>query len=98
MRKGNEADFDPSKLMSGEWAVSLDAGIVRICLEAGKVIRMATYEAFEEDMKQIEAILLECQSIEEAVRRINTEVSEKLNACAEYVQQAKNYSEQAKTS
>ena len=98
MRKGNEADFDPSKLMSGEWAVSLDAGIVRICLEAGKVIRMATYEAFEEDMKQIEAILLECQSIEEAVRRINTEVSEKLNACAEYVQQAKSYSEQAKTS
>lgn len=98
MRKGNEADFDPSKLMSGEWAVSLDAGIVRICLEAGKVIRMATYEAFEEDMKQIEAILLECQSIEEAVRRINTEVSEKLNACAEYVQQAKGYSEQAKTS
>lgn len=98
MRKGNEADFDPSKLMSGEWAVSLDAGIVRICLEAGKVIRMATYEAFEEDMKQIEAILLECQSIEEAVRRINTEVTEKLNACAEYVQQAKGYSEQAKTS
>lgn len=96
MRKGNEADFDPSKLMSGEWAVSLDKGIVRICLEAGKVIRMATYEAFEEDMKQVEAILLECQSIEEAVRRINTEVSEKLNACAEYVQQAKGYSEQAK--
>ena len=96
MRKGNEADFDASKLMSGEWAVSLDAGIVRICLEAGKVIRMATYEAFEEDMKQVEAILLECQSIEEAVRRINTEVSEKLNACAEYVQQAKGYSEQAK--
>ena len=98
MRKGNEADFDPSKLMPGEWAVSLDAGIVRICLEAGKVIRMATYEAFEKDMKQIEEILLECQSIEEAVRRINTEVSEKLNACAEYVQQAKGYSEQAKTS
>ena len=96
MRKGNEADFDASKLYAGEWAVSLDAGIVRICLEAGTVIRMATYESFEEDMKQIEAILLECQSIEEAVRRINTEVSEKLNACAEYVQQAKGYSEQAK--
>lgn len=96
MRKGNEADFDASKLMPGEWAVSLDAGIVRICIEAGRVIRMATYEAFEEDMKQIEAILLECQSIEEAVRRINTEVNNKLNACAEYVQQAKGYSEQAK--
>lgn len=98
MRKGLEADFDASKLMSGEWALSTDKGIIRICLEAGKVIRMATYEAFEKDMEQVEAILLECKSIEEAVRRINTEVSEKLNACAEYVQQAKNYSEQAKTS
>ena len=48
----NEADFDASKLLAGEWAVSLDAGIVRIGLEAGKIIRMATYEAFEKDMEQ----------------------------------------------
>lgn len=97
MRKGNEADFDASKLYAGEWAVSLDAGIVRICLEAGKVIRMATYEAFEEDMKQIEAILLECQTIEEAVQRINTEINAKVDAVVEYVGQAKTYRDEAKT-
>ena len=51
MRKGNEADFDPEKMMSGEWSVSLDKGIVRICLQAGNCIRMATYETFEEDME-----------------------------------------------
>ena len=97
MRKGNEADFDASKLYAGEWAVSLDAGIVRICLEAGKVIRMATYEAFEEDMKQIEAILLECQTIEEAVQRINTEINANVDAVVEYVGQAKTYRDEAKT-
>lgn len=97
MRKGSEADFDASKLYAGEWAVSLDEGIVRIGLEAGKVIRMATYEAFEEDMKQIEAILLECQTIEEAVRRINTEINAKVDAVVEYVGQAKTYRDEAKT-
>lgn len=97
MRKGNEADFDAEKLMSGEWAVSLDKGIVRICLQAGQVIRMATYEAFEEDMKQIEAILLECQTIEEAVQRINTEINAKVDAVVEYVGQAKTYRDEAKT-
>ena len=97
MRKGLEADFDAEKLMSGEWALSTDKGIVRICLEAGKVIRMATYEAFEEDMKQIEAILLECQTIEEAVQRINTEINAKVDAVVEYVGQAKTYRDEAKT-
>lgn len=96
IRKGNEADFDPSKMMAGEWAVSLDKGIVRICLQAGKCIRMATYEAFEEDMQAVENVLLQCQSIEEAVRRINEEVSTKLNAVAEYVEQAKTYRDEAK--
>ena len=96
MRKGNEADFDPEKMMSGEWAISLDKGIVRICLQAGTCIRMATYEAFEEDMLAVENILKECQSIEEAVRRINTEINAKVDAVVEYVGQAKTYRDEAK--
>ena len=56
MRGGNEADFDADKMMPREWAVSTDKKIVRICIAPGICIRMATYEAFEEDMKQIEAI------------------------------------------
>ena len=97
MRKGNEADFDPEKMMAGEWAISTDKRIVRMCVQAGVCIRMATYEAFEEDMEQIENILKECQDIEEAVSRINTEVSEKLNAVIEYVAQAKGYRDEAKS-
>lgn len=97
MRRGQEVNFDPDKMSPGEWAVSLDARYVRMCFAPGICVRMATYEAFEEDMKQIEAILLECHTIEEAVQRINTEINTKIEAVVEYVGQAKTYRDEAKT-
>lgn len=96
MRGGNEADFNPDKMMPREWAVSTDKKIVRICIAPGVCIRIATYEAFEEDMAKIEEILKECQSIQEAVVRINTEVSQNADAVAEYTTQAKQYRDEAK--
>ena len=98
MRGGSEAEFNPDKMMPREWAVSTDKKIVRICVEPGMCIRMATYDAFEEDMAKIENILKECQSIQEAVVRINTEVNKNADAVAEYTAQAKSYMESAKTS
>lgn len=51
MRKGLFADFDPSKMLAGEWAVSIDADtqhqIVWMCFGAGIVKRMGTLEDFE---------------------------------------------------
>lgn len=67
VRQGNEKDFDPYKLLPGEWAVSLDKKYVYMCFSAGEVRRMATYEAFEEDMVQIEKILAVCENIQVAV-------------------------------
>ena len=96
MRIGNEANYDIDKLMPGEWAVSTDKRIVRICVSAGIGIRMATYEAFEEDMAKIEEILNQCQTIQEAVVRINTEVSKKADAVAEYTEQARNYRDESR--
>ena len=96
MRGGNESDFDPDKMIPREWAVSTDRKIVRICVEPGMCIRMATYEAFEEDMVLVENILKECQSVEEAVTRINTEINAKVDAVVEYVGQAKTYRDEAK--
>ena len=95
MRIGNEANYDIDKLMPGEWAVSTDKRIVRICVSAGIGIRMATYEAFEEDMAKIEKILNQCQTIQEAIVRIITEVSEKADAVAEYTASAKQYRDEA---
>lgn len=51
MRRGEYEDFDPSKMLSGEWAVVLaddpavpDGKSVFICFGAGNVKRMATHE------------------------------------------------------
>lgn len=37
MRRGNDADLDTSKLVPGEWAVSLDTGKVRVKCTSGTV-------------------------------------------------------------
>lgn len=95
MRRGQEVNFDPNKMTPGEWAVSLDSKFVRMCFSPGVCVRMATYEAFEADMVQIQRILEECQTIEEAVNRINDEVSVKAQAVAEYTAQAKQYRDEA---
>lgn len=44
MRRGLEADFDPSKMLPGEFAVSTDTRIVRICLAPGIVKDIASTE------------------------------------------------------
>lgn len=95
MRGGNEADFDPDKMKPKEWAVSLDQRIVRICVAPGVCIRMATYDAFEADMAQIEAILEQTKSIQEAVTLINEQVSVNAEAVAEYTEEAKQYRDEA---
>lgn len=76
MRRGQEVNFDPSKMTPGEWAVSLDSKYVRMCFQPGVCVRMATYDAFEADMVQIRRILAECQTVEEAVQRIYEEIKD----------------------
>lgn len=68
MRRGAEENFDPDQMTAGEWAVSTDSKKVWMCFQAGLVLRMATYEAFEEDMKIIQQILEDCQDIKLAVQ------------------------------
>lgn len=69
MRRGIEADFDPDQMVAGEWAVSTDMKYVRMCFAPGLCYRMATYEAFEQDMKEIQIILATCQDIQTAVEK-----------------------------
>lgn len=95
IRRGDEADFNANNMQPGEWALSTDEKIVRICVSPGLCIRMATYDAFEADMAKIEAILADCETIEEAVTAIQSEINAKEVAFESYVQQAKGYSETA---
>lgn len=79
-RRGLEADFDPSKMLPGEWAVSLDTKYVRMCFSPGVVMRMATYESFEEDMLQIQQILVTCEDIQVAVEAFEVLAQQHANA------------------
>lgn len=69
MRYGMEADLQPDQLVTGEWAVSTDTKKIWMCFRPGLVLRMATYEAFEQDMREIQLILATCQNIQAAVER-----------------------------
>lgn len=56
MRRGRRADFDPAKLLPGEWAVAVDTDtnnqIVWMCFSAGVVKRMGTYEDFRQQITE----------------------------------------------
>lgn len=69
MRYGLEADLKPDQLVTGEWAVATDKKKIWMCFRPGLVLRMATYEAFEQDMREIQLILATCQDIQAAVER-----------------------------
>ena len=51
MRRGNKADFDPTKMLPGEWAVSIDSDTTKqwvwMCFAPGVVKRMAAFEDIE---------------------------------------------------
>lgn len=95
VRRGNEVEFDPAKMLPGEWAVSLDTKYVRMCFAPGECLRMATYEAFEQDMEEIIRILAECRDIKTAVELIRDNVTEAELVIEDYVAQAKQYRDEA---
>ena len=64
MRRGLLADFDASKMLPGEFAVTIDEAVenqkVFICFSAGTFKTLATREDFEQDLANIQ------QAIEDA--------------------------------
>ena len=52
VRRGNYADFDPTKMVAGEFAVCLDNGYVYITLSPGNVIKLGTADSIEDALEQ----------------------------------------------
>lgn len=79
VRRGMLKDFDPTKLLPGEWAVATDTEtknqIVWMCFAAGIVKRMGTYEDFH-------------QQIEEATEEIKAGYLEAFSALLKQMEQA----------
>ena len=57
VRRGLMADFNPSKMTAGEWAVSIDTEtdkqVVWMCFSPGIVKRMGTLEDFAEQIREV---------------------------------------------
>ena len=77
MRQGLKRDFDPRKMLPGEWAVSTDPEtenqIVWMCFQAGVVKRMGTYEDFR-------------AQIAEATEDIRIEYAQSFDEIKEYME------------
>ena len=84
MRRGLRRDFDPAKLLPGEWAVTTDPGtenqIVYMCFQAGVVKRMGTYEDFR-------------AQVSEATEDIKEEYEQTFNEIKVYMEGLKNTTE-----
>ena len=57
VRRGYLKDFDPTKMLPGEWAVSIDSStenqIVWMCFAPGVCKRIGTYEDFQNMIDEI---------------------------------------------
>ena len=102
-RRGIFSDFDPDKMIPGEWAVVLsgdpdskDGTSVYMCFHAGGVKRMATYadmlsniENATEDIRNqfTEEILKVIKNAEAAIENANS-ATDKANGCLLYTSDA----------
>ena len=87
MRRGLRQDFDPTQLVAGEWAVSVDSStsnqIVWMCFGAGVVKRMGTYEDFQAMIEEItDDIRDEMLQIESEVQTLADAVGDDKDAVA----------------
>ncbi|WP_342756729.1 hypothetical protein [Kineothrix sedimenti] len=80
--RGNEDDWDVAKMKPGQFAVSLDRKYVRMCFAPGVAEKMALYDAFEEDMLQIQQILATCEDIQTAVEAFEALAQQHANDAA----------------
>lgn len=96
VRRGLEADFQPEKMKQGEWALSTDSRYIRMCVANGVCIRMATYEAFEQDMEIIQQIVSEARDIESTLLSIQEVVSGKADQVEVWAAEAEESATQAK--
>ena len=62
MRRGNYADFDPTRMVAGEFAVCLDKGWVYMTLSPGNVIKLGTAETIEQALALAQQYVSQAQT------------------------------------
>lgn len=88
MRRGAYAQFDPSKMKAGEWAVSTDSDTKKqqiwMCFAPGIVKRMGTVEDFDIEIQRLIQNYLDgmAESVSQAQKSAQT-ATEKANEAAQ---------------
>ncbi len=85
MRRGNDASFDPNKLLPGEWAITLDQKKVSIAFAPGDVKTMATYEDMVSDIQAATQEIIDNLTVE-----INA-ATDNASTAAEYAEEKGDY-------
>lgn len=100
MRRGLKKDFDPSKMLPGEWAVSIDSDtqnqIIWMCFGPGIVKRMGTYEDFRQQIQEASADIWE--PYEETINEILATMRELENSAKSNAATAASEAKQARAS
>ena len=55
MRRGNQVDFDPTRMLPGEWAVSLDSKKIYMCYSPGQVVEIGSASSILPYIEEAEA-------------------------------------------
>lgn len=94
-RRGNYIDFDPDKMLPGEWGTALaddpsakDGTAVYMCFAPGNTKRMATYEDMQENIKTVTK-----EITEEVSEQIIVESEAGINRAIENADRAALYAE-----
>lgn len=100
MRRGLKADFDPTRMLPGEWAVSIDTDsskqVIWMCFGPGVVKRMGTYEDFS---AQIQSIISEIdEHYMDLFEEMKDEIEEFYNGAKGYAESAETDAQSAKSS
>lgn len=102
-RRGNYADFDPDKMLPGEFATvtsgdpgAEDGRSVYACFAAGDVKRMATYEDMQENIDQATQDVQEefSAQLTQKISEANTAITEAQTAASQ-ANQAKSDADEA---
>lgn len=100
-RRGNYGDFDPQKMLPGEWATTIsgdpnakDGRGVYMCFAAGDVKRMATYEDMKDNVLEASEDVI--KEVAEGLSSELTDATDNANTATQKATQAAQGAKQAK--
>lgn len=98
VRRGNYSDFDPTKMVAGEFAVCLDNGYVYIALSPGNVIKLGTADTIEEAVEMAQGYASEALGYANDASGYANDASNYASDASGYANGASGYADNASSS